>query len=103
MNSLRRPCGRLYDRDIELRCPFSYPALELDGDGAQGGSRHRIGLSICIEEADDPPPLLERLDQAIEQNAVKTRIVPMDAALAQLAFHGNHKAHAIAGAVGSRQ
>src|SRR5215471_12257018 len=66
-------------RDIVLRGPFSYPALELVGDAAQGGSRHRIDLSIRIEEADDPLGLLERLDQPIEQNAVKTTIVPMDA------------------------
>jgi hypothetical protein len=36
-------------------------------------------LSIRAEEANDPLRLLERLDQPIEQNAVKTTIVPMDA------------------------
>ena len=70
---------RLYDRDIVLRGAFGHPALKLVSDGAQGGSRHRIDLSIRIEEADDPLRLLERLDQPIEQNAVKTTIVPTDA------------------------
>jgi hypothetical protein len=36
-------------------------------------------LSIRIEESNDPLRLLERLNQPIDQNAVKTTIVPTDA------------------------
>jgi hypothetical protein len=36
-------------------------------------------LSIRTEKADDPLWLLERLDQPIAQNAVKTTIAPTDA------------------------
>jgi hypothetical protein len=69
---LRSPLG------LVPRGPFGRPALKLVSDVAQGGPRHRIDLSISIEEADDPLRLLERLNQPIEQNAVETTIVPTD-------------------------
>jgi len=70
---------RLYDRDMALRGPFGHPALKLVSNVAQGEPCHRKDLSIGTEEANDPLWLLERLDQPIEQNAVKTTIVPTDA------------------------
>jgi hypothetical protein len=76
---LRDGLDRFYDRDIALRGPFGHPALKLVSDVAQGGPCHRIDMSIRTEKADDPLWLLERLDQPIEQNAVKTTIVPTDA------------------------
>src|SRR5262249_54142856 len=45
---------------------------------------HRIDLSIRTEKADDRLRLLERLDQPIKQNAVKTTIVPTNAVVVVL-------------------
>ena len=70
---------RLHDRDVALRGPLLHPALKLVGDVAQGVPRHRVKLPIRIEEADDPLWLLERLNQPVQQNAVETTIMPMDA------------------------
>jgi hypothetical protein len=77
-NSSRRSFGA---STIGVLCfaARSVTQLELVCDVAQGGPCHRIDLSIRIEEANDALRLLERLNQPIEQNAVKTTIVPTDA------------------------
>jgi hypothetical protein len=48
-------------------------------------------LSIRIEKADDPLRLLERLNQPIEQNTVKTTIVPTDAVFVVLEKGVHHR------------
>src|SRR5262252_1598526 len=72
---------RLHDRNVALGGPLVHPALKLVDDAAQGIPRHRVELAICVEEADDPLWLLERLDQPVQQDAVETTIMPVDAVL----------------------
>jgi hypothetical protein len=47
------------------------------GGGIGGVSGHRVQLAIGIEKTDDPLWLLERLNQPVQQNPVKTAIMPM--------------------------
>src|SRR3981081_3799740 len=44
-------------------------------------ARHRIKLTVRIEEADHSLRLLKRLNQPIQQDAVETTIMPVDATL----------------------
>ena len=74
----------LHDRDVALRRPLLDPALKLLGDVAQGVARHRVQLTIRTEEADNSFGLLERLNQAIQQDAIETAIMPTDAILVVL-------------------
>ena len=74
----------LHDRDVALRRPLLDPALKLLGDVAQAVARHRVELTVRAEEAHDSLGLLEWLNQAIQQNAIETVIVPMDAILVVL-------------------
>jgi hypothetical protein len=80
---------RLDDRDLVPRGPFGHPTLKLVGDVAQDRPRHRIGLSVRIEEADDPLRLLKRLNQPIEQivGGPKLRLNPASAQAIGLALH----------------
>src|SRR5215831_11091791 len=71
----------LHDRDVVLRRPLLDPALKLLGDVAQGVARYRVQLTIRIEEAHNSFGLLEWLNQAIQQNAIETAILPTDAIL----------------------
>src|SRR5215471_21650408 len=78
-NSSRRPFGASTIGISRFAARSVTQALKLVSDVAQGEPCHRKDLSIGTEEANDPLWLLERLDQPIEQNAVKTTIVPTDA------------------------
>jgi hypothetical protein len=70
------------------RCPFlrpvGYPVLELSCDVAQDIPADRIQITVGSEETDDSLFLLKRLDEAIEQNAVKATILEADAILVML-------------------
>jgi len=69
----------VHDRDAALARPIFQPILKLLGNAAQRISGDRIELPIGIEEADNPFWLLERLDQPIQQDAIKATIVPTNA------------------------
>jgi hypothetical protein len=68
---------RFHDRNIALGCSLFHPALESFGNVSQGMASYWVKLAIRIEETYNPLGLLERLNQAIEKNAVETAIVPM--------------------------
>jgi hypothetical protein len=55
-------------------------------------------VAIGFEKANDPLRLLERLNQPIQQNAVETTIMPMDAVLVVLVegVHGRLPAAVLA-------
>jgi hypothetical protein len=55
--------------------------LELLGNAPQRVPAHRVKLPISIEEANDALWLLERLNEPIQQNAIKTAIMPTNAVL----------------------
>jgi hypothetical protein len=57
---------------------------KLLGDVAQGVARYRVQLTIRTEEAHNSFGLLEWLNQAIQQNAIETVIMPTDAILVVL-------------------
>ena len=56
-----------------------HPALELFSGAAQHVAADWIDLPVGVEEADDPLGLLERPDQAVEQDPVETAIAEADA------------------------
>jgi len=61
----------LRNRDVPfLRPPFQ-PALKLLGNVAQRVPAHRVKLPVGVEEADDALRLLERLNQPVQQDAIK--------------------------------
>src|SRR5262245_17683191 len=68
-----------HNRDVPLARPSLQPGLELLGNATQCVSAYGIELPLGVEEADDPLWLLERLDQPIQQNAIKAAIVPANA------------------------
>ena len=67
--------------DAPLACPRLQPSLELLGNAPQRVPAHWVQLPIRIEEANDALWLLERLNQPIQQNAIKTAIMPTNAVL----------------------
>ena len=81
---------RFDNRDVALLGPLRHPALKLVGDAAQCVSGHRVQLAIGVEKADHPLWLLERLNQPVQENPVKTVIMPIDAVFVVLleGIHG---------------
>ena len=75
-NSSRRPFGASMI-GISLGRSFLHPLLKFVSDAAQSVARHRVQLTIRIEEPDHSLRLLKRLNQSIYQNAVEAAIVPM--------------------------
>src|SRR6516162_7708368 len=73
-----------HNRDVPLCRPSLQPGLKLLGNAPQRIPAHRIKLPICVEEANDALGLLERLNQPIQQDAVKATIVPTNAVLVVL-------------------
>ncbi len=65
--------GSVQDRHPLLLGVLHDPIPELARDIRQEMACHTLSVSIGIEETDHPLCLLERLDQAIEQDAVKHR------------------------------
>jgi hypothetical protein len=54
--------------------PVDYPVLKLSCDLAQHIPADRVKITIGPEETDNTLFLLERLDKAVEQDAVETTI-----------------------------
>src|ERR1700720_3620676 len=71
--------GRLHNRDVPPFRPSFQPALKLLGYVAQRRPAHRIKLPVSVEEADDTLRLLERLNQTVQQDAIKATIMPSNA------------------------
>ena len=69
------------DWDAPLACLSLQPSLELLGNAPQRVPAHWVKLPIRIEEANDPLWLLEGLNEPIQQNAIKTTILPTNAVL----------------------
>jgi hypothetical protein len=57
-----------------LRPPFQ-PALKLLGNVAQSVPAHRAMLPVGVEGADDALRLLERLNQPVQQDAIKAPVM----------------------------
>src|SRR6476660_3471848 len=57
------------------------PVVELLGDVTQTLAGDSLAAAISIEETNDSLGLLERLDQAVEQDAVKAAVVKFNAML----------------------
>src|SRR5215472_9960486 len=72
---------RLDNRGVPLVGLLLHPTLKLLGSAAQDIAADGVEVPMGIEEADDPLGLLKRLDQAIQQNPVKTPIAKANAVL----------------------
>ena len=70
-----------HHRDVPLCRPRLQPGLKLLSNAPQRIPAHWIELPIRIEEANDALWLLERLNQSVQQDAVKATIVPTNAVL----------------------
>jgi hypothetical protein len=79
-----------HNRDVPLSRPSVQPGLKLLGNAPQRIPAHWIELPIRVEEANDALWLLERLNQPIQQDAVKATIVPTNAVLVML-IEGVHE------------
>jgi hypothetical protein len=75
---------RFHNRDVPLAGPRLQPGLELLGNPPQRVPAHWIELPIGVEEPNHPLRLLERLNQPIQQDAIKATIVPTNAVLVVL-------------------
>jgi hypothetical protein len=65
---------RLENRDAPLFCASSHPVSVLRSDVAKHSFAHRIELTIGVEEPHDALWLLKRLNQGIEQDAIKAPV-----------------------------
>src|SRR5215831_13382388 len=66
----------LGNRDIPLLRPSFQPTLRLLGDVPQHVPAHRVKLPIGVEEADNAFRLLEKLNQPVQQDAIKAPALP---------------------------
>ena len=82
---------RFHDRSLPSVGLLLHPALELFSGGAQHIAADRIDLPVAVEEADHPLRLLERLDQAVEQDPVEAAIAEADAVLVVLVKGVHHR------------
>src|SRR5271167_4955764 len=82
--------GSLQDGGTPLLGTILYPMVELISDLPQHIPAHWVLISISAEETHDPLGLLKRLDETVEQNAVKTAISESNAILVVLveSVHG---------------
>jgi hypothetical protein len=67
------------NRDVSFARPSLEPGLELLGNPPQRVPAHRIELPIRVEKANDALRLLEGLNKSIQQDAIKTAIMPTNA------------------------
>jgi hypothetical protein len=72
-------CRSLGNRDIPLLRPSFQPALKLLGNVPQHEPAHRAKLPVGVEEAGDAFRLLERLNQPVQQDAIKAPLPPSNA------------------------
>jgi hypothetical protein len=70
--------------DRMFRSPGFYPLFKLLGDCTQCVPGHRVKLSVGIKESDYPFRLLERLNEAIEQDPVEAAVAPRDPILVMI-------------------
>jgi hypothetical protein len=70
---------RLDDRRVPFLGLALHPGLELFGGVAQHIATDRIELPVAAKEPDHPLGLLERLDQAVDEDPVETAIAKPDA------------------------
>ena len=61
-----------------LRPPFQ-PALKLVGNVPQHVPAHRVKLPVGVEKANHAFRLLERLNQSVQQDAIKATVLPSNA------------------------
>ena len=61
-------------RNIPLLRPVRYPVAELIGNVGEDSPADRKLVPIKTEESDCPLRLLKRLDQPVQQNAIKAAI-----------------------------
>ena len=82
--------GRIEDRHAPFLATVLYPVLKLLSDIAQELASNPLALAIGIKETDHPLGLLERLDQYVQEDPIKTTVGKIDAILMTLA-EGVHK------------
>src|SRR5215831_6093249 len=78
-------------RDPPFRGSILQPGQELVGNLRQSFSGHPPPLAVGVEETEHTLRLLERLDQAVEQQPIKTPIAELDTLLVVL-HEGVHSA-----------
>jgi len=66
--------------------------LKLLGNVAQRVPAHRVKLPVGVEEADDALRLLERLNQPVQQDAIKASVMPSNA-VPVVFVEGVHERH----------
>ena len=76
--------GSFQDRGIPFLGTILHPVVELLSDFPQHIPAHRVLISIGAEESDYPLGLLERLNDAVEQNPIKAAISEPNAGLVML-------------------
>src|SRR5207253_8834127 len=76
--------GRFQTRSAPVLGAVLLPILESIGDLRQGSPGHSLPMTIGVEEAQHALGLLERLDQSVEQEPIKTPIPELDAILVML-------------------
>jgi hypothetical protein len=82
--------GSFQDGGIPFLATILHPVVELISDFPQYIPAYRVLISIGAEESDHPLGLLERLNEAVEQNPIKAAISESNAILVMLveSVHG---------------
>src|SRR3984893_8975323 len=76
--------GRFENRSTPFLRAVLQPILELIGDFRQGSPGYPLPFAVRVEETKHALWLLERLDQTVEQQPVKTPIPELDAIVVML-------------------
>src|SRR6266478_5564979 len=76
--------GSFPDGDVPLLATILHPVVELVSDFPQHIPADRVLMAIGAEESDYPLGLLERLNDAVEQNPIKAAISESNAILVML-------------------
>src|SRR6202022_108262 len=76
--------GSFQDGGVPFLATMLPPVVELISDFSQHIPAHRVLISIGAEESDYPLGLLERLNDAVEQNPIKAAISESNAILVML-------------------
>ena len=76
--------GSFQDGGVPFLATILHPVVELISDFSQHIPAHRVLISIGTEESDYPLGLLERLNDAVEQNPIKAAISESNAILVML-------------------
>jgi hypothetical protein len=83
--------GGIQNRSTPLLAAVLEPILELVGDVGQGTLGDSFCFPVGVEEPQHALGLLERLDQAVQQNPIEATIGELDAILVMFekGVHGN--------------